>query len=217
MEARNRIPKMQLCVTGICRACHEHRYLLQPLAWYAISHYLLAWRDRPVLLWNLKWNGNFYKDGSLKPNLKWNQLSEFNQNFPSTRLFNPSCKCNTIYPNQVIQANAMLIVWHLLYAKLLWSSPCCSQLHDDVIKWKHFPRYWPFVRGIHRSPVNSPHKGQWRGALMFSLICVWINGWVNNHDAGDLRRYRAHYDVIVMACWQVYTLSEYYHTRNSLV
>ena len=44
--------------------------------------------------------------------------------------------------------------------------------HDDVIKWKHFPRYWPFVRGIHRSPVNSPHKGQWRGALMFSLMSV---------------------------------------------
>ena len=70
--------------------------------------------------------------------------------------------------------------------------------HDDVIKWNHFPRYWPFVRGIHRSPVNSPHKGQWRGALMFSLICVWINGWVNNRGAGDLRRYRAHYDAIVM-------------------
>ena len=47
-------------------------------------------------------------------------------------------------------------------------------------------------------PVNSPHKGQWRGALMFSLICVWINGWVNNREAGDLRRYRVHYDVIVM-------------------
>ena len=61
-----------------------------------------------------------------------------------------------------------------------------------------FPRYWPFVRGIHRSPVNSPHKGQWRGALMFSLICVLINGWVNNREAGDLRRHRAHYDVIVM-------------------
>ena len=45
--------------------------------------------------------------------------------------------------------------------------------HDDVIKWKHFPRYWPFVREIHRSPVNFPHKGQWRGALMFSVICVW--------------------------------------------
>ena len=75
------------------------------------------------------------------------------------------------------------------------------ELHDDVIKWKHFPRYWPFVRGIHRSPVNSPHKGQWRGALMLSLICVWINGWVNNRDAGDLRRYRTHYDVTVMDTW----------------
>ena len=71
-------------------------------------------------------------------------------------------------------------------------------LHDDVIKWKHFPRYWPFVRGIHRSPVNSPHKGQWRGALMFTLICVRINGWVNNCETGDLRRNRGHYDVIVM-------------------
>ena len=54
------------------------------------------------------------------------------------------------------------------------------------------------MRGIHRSPVNSPHKGQWRGALMFSLICIWINGWLNNREAGDLRRDRAHYDVIVM-------------------
>ena len=47
-------------------------------------------------------------------------------------------------------------------------------------------------------PVNSPHKGQSRGALIFSLICARINGWVNNGDAGDLRRNRAHYDVIVM-------------------
>ena len=70
--------------------------------------------------------------------------------------------------------------------------------HDDVIRWKHFPRYWPFVRGIHRSSVNSPHKGPWGGALIFSLICVWMNGWVNNREAGDLRRHRAHYDVSVM-------------------
>ena len=70
--------------------------------------------------------------------------------------------------------------------------------HDDVIKWKHFPRYWPFVRGIHRSPVNSPHKGQWRGAYMISLICARINAWVNNCGAGDLRRIRPHYDVTLM-------------------
>ena len=79
-----------------------------------------------------------------------------------------------------------------------------AESHDDVIKWKHFPRHWPFVRGIHRSPVNSPHKGQWRGALMFSLICVWINGWVNNlwFETCDLRRLRPHYDVNIMV-WTI--------------
>ena len=75
--------------------------------------------------------------------------------------------------------------------------------HDaDKTSWRHqiqtFQRYWPFVRGIHRWPVNSLHKGQWREALVFDLICAWINGWVNNREAGDLRRHRAHYDVIVM-------------------
>ena len=70
--------------------------------------------------------------------------------------------------------------------------------HDDVIKWKHFPRCWPFVRGIRRSPMNSPLKGQWRGTLMSSLIYVWINGWVNNREADDLRCHHAHYDVTVM-------------------
>ena len=71
-------------------------------------------------------------------------------------------------------------------------------VHDNVIRWKYFPRYWPFVRGIQRSPVNSPHKGQWCWALMFSLICLWINGCVNSREAGDLRRHRAQYDVTVM-------------------
>ena len=61
--------------------------------------------------------------------------------------------------------------------------------HDDVIKWKLFPRCWPFVRGIHRSPVNS---------LICSLICAWINGWGNNCKISELRRYRAHYDVTIM-------------------
>ena len=73
-----------------------------------------------------------------------------------------------------------------------------SPVNDVVIKWKHFPRYWPFVQGIHRPPVKSPHKGQWRGTLVFSLICAWINGIINNHEAGYLSRHRAHYDVIIM-------------------
>ena len=75
------------------------------------------------------------------------------------------------------------------------TSKCGTQsCHGDVIKWKYFPRYWPFVRGIHRSPVNSPLKDQWRGALMFSLICAWMNGWENTREAG----HHAHYDATVM-------------------
>ena len=105
--------------------------------------------------------------------------------------------------------------WPLWPLYMLWGNikiSCNFYNHDDVIQWKNFPHYWPFVRGIHRSPfiqvqikenikapchwplcreftghrwipwspVNSPHKGQWCGTLMFSLICAWITGWVNN-------------------------------------
>ena len=81
--------------------------------------------------------------------------------------------------------------------------------HDGVIKWKHFPRYYTFVQEIHRSPVNSP-KGQWRGAMMLSLICAWIKGRVNNSDAGDSRRHRGHYGVIVMIhIWWTYRVDVY--------
>ena len=96
------------------------------------------------------------------------------------------------------ECEAPALLRHLGLSLLQAQSGIKLIFHDDVIKWKHFPRNWPFVLGIHRSPVNFPHKAQWRGALMFSLICVWINDRVNNREAGDLRRYRAHYDVIVM-------------------
>ena len=80
--------------------------------------------------------------------------------------------------------------------------------HDGVIKWNHVPRYWTFVWEIQRWPVNSPHKGQWRGAFMFSSICAWINGWVNNCEAGDLRRHRAKCDVTVMCFgWTTYFIN----------
>ena len=83
--------------------------------------------------------------------------------------------------------------------------------------WRHqmetFPCYWPLVRGIHWSPVNSPHKGQWHGDLMFSLIGAWINAWVNNREAADFRRHRTHNDVIVM--WPNF-LCQYHHWRRWL-
>ena len=83
----------------------------------------------------------------------------------------------------------------------------CYQRIWENSRWRHqmetFPRNWPFVLGIRRSPVNSPHKSQWCGALMFSFICARMNGWVNNREAGYLRRHRAHYDVTVMwADWK---------------
>ena len=63
------------------------------------------------------------------------------------------------------------VMWLISY---VFTMQCCFapslKKHEDVIKWKHFPRYWPFVRGIHQSPVNFIHKGQWRGAC----VCVYV-------------------------------------------
>ena len=116
-------------------------------------------------------------------------------------LINKSFRNMTIY-----MSLARYVRWNIFYANGGTYRICANcMLHDDVIKWKHFPRYWPFVRGIHRSSVNSSHKSQWRGALMFTLICAWINHWVNSGEAGDLRRYRAHCDVIVMERISSYT------------
>ena len=126
--------------------------------------------------------------------------SNFDSNVPIWTRF---CTC---HDSSAVMACAKL--WHDLMTIFHVRATCISTslrswahklfVHDDVIKWKHFPHYWPFVQGIHSSPVNSPYKGQWRGALIFSLICVWINGPVNNREAGDLRRFHAHYEVIVM-------------------
>ena len=78
-----------------------------------------------------------------------------------------------------------------------------------------FPRSWPFLRGVHRSPVNSADKGQWRGALMFSLLCARIYIWVNNREAGDLRCHRAHCDVIVMWLWYYGPSIEHYRCQKT--
>ena len=92
--------------------------------------------------------------------------------------------------------------------------------------WRHqmetFSASLVICAGNSPVPVNSLHKGQWRGAFMFSLICARINGWVNNREAGDLRRYRAHYDVIVMRrdyvhwSWYTHAQTHIYISLNSL-
>ena len=102
----------------------------------------------------------------------------------------------------------MLFVVSVLFVAWNWISTINTVLALWILMaswWRHqleaFSALLALLRGIPRSPVNSPHKGQWHEALMYSLICVWINDWVNNREAGDWRRFRAHYDVIVLWCF----------------
>ena len=123
----------------------------------------------PAICWKIASDIGIFFNDSTFTSCKWGKSSEIGGKE----------KCiNSLSPNFKWVANA-------------W-------LHDDVIKWKHFPRYWPFVWGIHLSLVNSLHKGQWCRALMFSLIFAWMNGWVNTREAGDLKCHCAHYDVTEM-------------------
>ena len=155
--------------------------------------------------------------------VKWTLTNKFQWNFIKTQKFSfvkmhlkmSSAKWRPFCPGEDdlgkvgynSDSRRRKIAWGLAITASQFSSQYTSasdsarlkgSVHDVVIKWKHFPRYWPFVRGIHRPPVNSPHKGQWGVALIFSLICTGINDWVNNGEAGDLRRHRAHHDVTVM-------------------
>ena len=93
-------------------------------------------------------------------------------------------------------------------APYCWQYPCHSHCIAEYVYswWRHqmetfstFSALLAFVRGIDRWPVDSPHRGHWRWALMFSLIWAWTNGWANDQDAGDLKRHPAHYDVTVMS------------------
>ena len=116
---------------------------------------------------------------------------------------------------------------HNIYCHLLTDiSDLCFVLNIVVISllikiiwWLHqmetFSALLAICAGNSSVSGEFPHKGQWRRALMFSLICVWINGWVNNRNAGYLRLYRAHYDVTVMNCTHL-LLWVYYSTKYHL-
>ena len=126
-------------------------------------------------------------------------------NYSSNYIY--SGKLNTSFPMVMITYILIYEYRPLIIKQTNWKLEIAAEqqlllgnffVHDDVIKWKHIPHYWSFVQGIHQSLVNSLHKGQCHGALMFSLICAWINGWANNHEAGDLRCHCAHYDVTVI-------------------
>ena len=104
--------------------------------------------------------------------------------------YNPSFYMETVY-DKYSQAPLRRTP---IYQDILHNTPMTAA-HDDVIKWEHFLRHWPFVAS------EYPHKSQWSGAFIFSLICAWTNGWVNIRYPGDLRRHQAHYDITVMRTW----------------
>ena len=100
-------------------------------------------------------------------------------------------------------SNGLLIMIHDCRLRLLifmnyYFLTVATKYSEQNVPWRHqmetFSALLAICAGNSPVPGNSPHKSQWRGALMFSLICVWIN----NREAGDLRRYRAHYDVTVI-------------------
>ena len=133
----------------------------------------------------------------------------------SGRLFYTWLDCFTFLKSGAAQVCAlgMLLVYNTVrcrYNATNITPYCIRNCSDWGRKWiinythnKHTIPWWrhqmetlsallAICAGNSSVPVNSPHKGQWRGALMFSLIRAWINDWVNNREAGDLRRHRGH-------------------------
>ena len=85
----------------------------------------------------------------------------------------------TVFHKEWFQPPAQMQCWDMFVNENI--GLMFPQIIDDVTKWKHFQRYWPFARGIHQSLVDYPHKGQRRGALMFSLICTCTNSKQSRH------------------------------------
>ena len=138
-----------------------------------------------------RYDGQKYRCSWSRPRMEfWQLFASYIKNVPSRIFFYSEGQYK-------ISLKIKQPLYCLVYHKTeFFSFSGCICIHDYVIKWKHFPRYLPFVRGIHRSPMNSPHKGQWRGALAFSLICARKNVWVNNREAVDLRRHGLHFDAL---------------------
>ena len=148
-EAKYRTYFSVICMSSLCQMV----FIFLKQDWFIVKQTL-----RNKIQWNLDQNyANLIRKFTLLPA----PMCEYGWNVQVCTEWKSTCMTVTMV-TCISSANKV----NALYDKHIHA------LHDDVIKWKHFPCYWPFVRGIHRSPVNSPHKGQWRGALMFSLICA---------------------------------------------
>ena len=141
----------------------------------------------------------------------WNVISNMNRDY--AKLNSHAHICEYILDTNIFQISKQLILWDLRSSFSLadnrmdlWCFFMMTSSNGSIFRVTGHLCEEFTGPGL----VNSTHKGQWRGALMFPLMCAWINGWVNNRKTGDLRRHRAHYDVIVMckllkkivsSCW----------------
>ena len=184
------------------------------VTWIAIAIWLRAWavlfslpgsamgRETVYLCYDFR---RFSKAGErISKEVPFNRLARTSKKYPSCQPPHPRCQppdfCYQLCTPKGVHNNYLgteepVTNPHTFHP---FAGSVLTKSHDDVIKWKHFPCYWPLVRGIHRSLVNSPHKGEWRGALMLSLICAlnkrlskqWWGWWFETH--------RTHYDVTVI-------------------
>ena len=159
------------------------------MVWYQsiLSLFLTHWsRDKMAAISQTIFSNAFFR---MKMFVPWVRIGNIPALVQITAWYRPG---TSHYLNQ----------WWLVYWRI-YASLCFN-----VLTIRHWPRHtwWrnqmetfvtllAFVNGILGSPMDSHHKGQWRGALIFSLICAWINGWVSNRDDGDLKRHRARYGV----------------------
>ena len=113
------------------------------------------------------------------------------------------CRCTQIIISNHSgnYANLYPVCRYWVHYSVLWSR-AFSEGDVEHSWWRHQMEAFSALLAI--CARNSPVPGEFptqrpvTPSCDVSLICVWINGWVNNRKAGDLRRYRAHYDVSVM-------------------
>ena len=87
----------------------------------------------------------------------------------------------------------------MIVFKFTFPAVIIYKIHDDVIKRKHFRVTGPLCGEVTRDRWIPRTKASDAELGCFLLSAPWINGWVSNGDAGDLRRHHAHYYVIVMS------------------
>ena len=106
---------------------------------------------------------------------------------------------------------------HVLYTSWSRSFRRWSDELRDQPWCRHQMETFSALLALHegnRPAAGGIPRGQWPGALMFSLICAWTRGWANTRDAGDLRRHHGHYVVTVITLITLHIIqNSYIHSK----